>query len=71
LPVNDFFKWCNKTLKDEYKKVEIEKFFALTTLAFDEDIERDFGKKPEFDKIKINDLTLTVPKITINKHGIS
>lgn len=71
LPVNDFFKWCNKTLKEEYKKVEIEKFFALTTLAFDEDIERDFGKKPEFDKIKINDLTLTVPKITINKYGIS
>lgn len=71
LPVNDFFKWCNKTLKEEYKKVEIEKFFALTTLAFDEDIERDFGKIPEFDKIKINDLTLTVPKITINKHGIS
>jgi len=71
LPVTDFFKWCNKTLKEEYKKVEIEKFFALTTLAFDEDIQRDFGKKPEFDKIKINDLTLTVPKITITKYGIS
>lgn len=71
LPVPDFFKWCNKTLKEEYKKVEIEKFFALTTLAFDEDIEREFSNKPEFEKIKINDLILTVPKITINKHGIS
>lgn len=72
LPVTDFFKWCNKTLKDDYKKVEIEKFFALTTLAFDEDIERDFGTKPEFEKMKINDLTLTYPKLTINKqHGIS
>ena len=71
LPVDNFFKWCNKTLKEDYKKVEIEKFFALTTLAFDEDIERDFGTKPEFEKIKINDLTITVPKITINQHGIS
>lgn len=72
LPVDNFFKWCNKTLKEDYNKVEIEKFFALTTLAFDEDIERDFGKKAEFEKIKINDLTLTVPKITINQqHGIS
>lgn len=71
LPVNDFFKWCSKTLKEDYKKVEIEKFFALTTLAFDEDIERDFGANPAFEKIKINDLTLTVPKITINQHGIS
>lgn len=71
LPVNDFFKWCTKTLKEDYKKVEIEKFFALTTLAFDEDIERDFGTKAEFEKLKINDLTLTYPKITINQHGIS
>jgi hypothetical protein len=71
LPVTDFFKWCNKTLKEEYKKVEIEKFFALTTLAFDEDIEREFDPKADFEKIKINDLTITVPKITINKHGIS
>jgi len=71
MPVDNFFNWCNKTLKEDYKKVEIEKFFALTTLAFDEDIERDFGLKPEFDKIKINDLTITVPKITINQHGIS
>jgi hypothetical protein len=72
LPVENFFKWCSTTLKEDYKKVEIEKFFALTILAFDEDIERDYGKKAEFDKIKINDLTLTVPKLTIEKqNGIS
>ncbi len=72
LPVENFFKWCSNTLKEDYKKVEIEKFFALTILAFEEDIERDYGKKAEFDKIKINDLTLTVPKLTIEKqNGIS
>ncbi len=70
LPVENFFSWCNKTLKEDYKKVEIEKFFALTTLAFDEDIERAYGVKPEFDKIKINDLTLTVPKVTINPQSL-
>lgn len=72
LPVDNFFSWCNKTLKEEYKKVEIEKFFALTQLAFDDDIEREYHEKAQFDKIKINDLTLTVPKLIINKqHGIS
>lgn len=71
LPVTNFFKWCNKTLKEDYKKVEIEKFFALTSLAFDDDIDRDFGKKAEYETIKINDLTLTVPKITIVQNGIS
>ena len=70
LPVENFFSWCNKTLKEDYKKVEIEKFFALTTLAFDEDIEREYGLKPEFDTIKINDLTLTVPKVTINPQSL-
>ncbi len=71
MPVLDFFKWCNKTLKEDYKKVEIEKFFALTSLAFEEDLQLEYPAKAEFDKIKINELTLTVPKITINKHGIS
>ena len=71
LPVDNFFKWCNKTLKDDYKKVEIEKFFALTSLAFDEDLQLEYPTKPEYEKIKINDLILTVPKINIDKHGIS
>lgn len=72
LPVDNFFSWCNKTLKEEYKKVEIEKFFALTQLAFDDDIEREYHEKPQFDKIKIDNLTLTVPKLIINKqNGIS
>ena len=58
-------------MKEDYKKVEIEKFFALTSLAFEEDLQLEYPAKAEFDKIKINELTLTVPKITINKHGIS
>ena len=71
LPVEDFFKWCNKTLKEDYKKVEIEKFFALTSLAFDDEILLEYHDKAKHERIKINDLTLIVPKITINTHGIS
>ena len=71
LPVDNFFKWCNITLKEEYKKVEIEKFFALTSLAFDEEILLEYPVKAAYEKIKINDLIVTVPKITISKHGIS
>lgn len=71
LPVDNFFKWCNQTLKDEYKKVEIEKFFALTSLAFDDDILLEYSSKAEYEKIEINDLTITFPKIKINQYGIS
>jgi hypothetical protein len=71
LPVDNFFKWCSKTLSEEYKKVEIEKFFALTSLAFDEDILLEYPTKAEYEKIKINDLIVTVPKLTISQHGIS
>lgn len=71
LPIPDFFKWCNKTLKEDFKKVEIEKFFALTSLAFDEEIQLEYAAKADFEKIRINDLTVTVPKIKINTYGIS
>ena len=71
LPVDDFFKWCNKTLKEDYKKVEIEKYFALTSLAFDDELQLEYNDKAKQERIKINELTLIVPKITITPHGIS
>jgi len=71
LPIDNFFQWCSKTLKEDYKKLEIEKFFALTSLTFDDELQLEFNDKAKHEKIRINDLTLVVPKITINPHGIS
>ncbi|MFN5793280.1 MAG: hypothetical protein ACK455_00660, partial [Bacteroidota bacterium] len=71
LPVDDFFSWCAKELKQEYKQLEESKFFSLTGLLFEEDLFLELPQKGEHSKIKTNDFTLQVPKIKINTHGLS
>jgi hypothetical protein len=71
LPVEDFFSWCAKELKQEYKQLEESKFFSLTGLLFEEDLFLELPQKGEYSKIKTNDFTLQVPKIKINTHGLS
>ncbi|MFZ4613908.1 MAG: hypothetical protein ACOYNH_09520 [Bacteroidia bacterium] len=71
LPVEDFFSWCAKELKQEYKQLEESKFFSLTGLLFEEDLFLELPQKGEHSKIKTNDFTLQVPKIKINTHGLS
>ena len=71
LPVDDFFSWCAKELKQEYKQLEESKFFSLTGLLFEEDLYLELPQKGEHSKIKTNDFTLQVPKIKINTHGLS
>jgi hypothetical protein len=69
--VEDFFSWCAKELKQEYKQLEESKFFSLTGLLFEEDLFLELPQKGEHSKIKTNDFTLQVPKIKINTHGLS
>jgi hypothetical protein len=71
LPVEDFFSWCAKELKQEYKQLEESKFFSLTGLLFEEDLFLELPQNGENSKIKTNDFTLQVPKIKINTHGLS
>jgi hypothetical protein len=71
LPVEDFFSWCAKELKQEYKQLEESKFFSLTGLLFEEDLFLELPQNGEHSKIKTNDFTLQVPKIKINTHGLS
>ncbi|MBI3232863.1 MAG: hypothetical protein HYZ42_02285, partial [Bacteroidetes bacterium] len=42
IPVNDFFDWAIKALKKEYKEVETEKLFSLTSLLFEDDFDKEF-----------------------------
>jgi len=71
LPVEDFFSWCAKELKQEYKQLEESKFFSLTGLLFEEDLFLELPQSGEHSQIKTNDFTLQVPKIKINTHGLS
>lgn len=69
LPVNDFFVWCAQTLAEEYKTIELAKFFELVGLVFEKDINPQFTGEAELQKIKTDKSTIRFPKITINKHA--
>jgi hypothetical protein len=71
LPMDNFFEWCGLTLKDEYQKIETDKFFALTSLLFEDDIMLETDVEQERQLIKTDNMVLRVPKIKILKYGIS
>lgn len=65
VPVQDFFSWCRNELMTEFNEVDAEKFFAMCTLLFEEDIEKEFSDKGTKVKIKTRHSRMTVPKIKI------
>jgi hypothetical protein len=71
LPVNSFFEWAGKTLKSEYKAIETDKFFSLSTLLFEEGITLEVDPKSDRQLIKTSQMNFRVPKIKITKYGIS
>ncbi|MEI6595315.1 MAG: hypothetical protein WCO28_07110 [Bacteroidota bacterium] len=71
LPLNSFFEWAGKTLKIEYKTIETDKFFSLTTLLFEEGITLELEPKSDRQLIKTSQMNLRVPKIKITRYGIS
>jgi len=71
LPVNSFFEWCGLTLKSDYQYIETDKFFALTTLLFEDGISVELDNENDRQLIQTNQMTLRVPKLKIMKYGIS
>lgn len=71
LPVKNFFEWAGKTLRSEYKEIETEKFFSLSTLLFEDSIELEFDEKSDRQVIRTSEMNLRVPKIKIKRHGLS
>ncbi len=71
LPMNNFFEWAGLTLKSEYKAIETEKFFAVTSLLFDDGFMLEVDEESDKQLIKTTNMVLRVPVIKLNKYGIS
>lgn len=71
LPINSFFEWCGLTLKTDYQYIETDKFFALTTLLFEDGIAIELENNTDRQLIQTNQMTLRVPKLKVTKYGIS
>ncbi|MES2836613.1 MAG: hypothetical protein V4667_03740 [Bacteroidota bacterium] len=73
LPVPNFFEWCTETLTEEFKEIETEKFFAMASLLFEDEVEIVAPDKDDVKlKIRTDKLKLEVPKLKIiRKDGVS
>ncbi|MCG9881003.1 MAG: hypothetical protein MH472_10440 [Bacteroidia bacterium] len=71
LPLDSFFEWCGLTLKTDYKQIETDKFFALTALLFEDGISIELDNVSDKQLINTTQMTLRVPKLKINKYGLS
>ena len=71
LPLDSFFEWCGLTLKGDYQQIETDKFFALTALLFEDGISIELDKTEDRKLINTSKTTLRVPKLKIEKYGIS
>jgi len=71
LPLESFFDWCGLTLKTDYQTIETDKLFALTALLFEDGISIEVDIHKERSLIKTSQMVLRVPKIKINRYGIS
>lgn len=71
LPIDNFFDWCNKQLKDDTSEITNEKVFALTGLLFEGDIEVNSNSEAKFLNIETKTSKLSVPILNVKKNGIS
>ncbi|MCE2740890.1 MAG: hypothetical protein LW669_05315 [Sphingobacteriales bacterium] len=71
LPLDSFFEWCGLTLKTEYTAIETDKFFALTALLFEDGIDIELDDIADKQLINTTQMTLRVPKLKINRYGLS
>ncbi|WP_307425174.1 hypothetical protein [Chryseobacterium sp. MDT2-18] len=67
LPVEDFFKWCESSIKEENEDFSFDNFFMVTCLLFEEDYEVSVNQEGEKIIVYNNDYELVMPKLIIKK----
>lgn len=67
LPVDDFFSWCRKAIERENKGFDIDNYFMLTSLIFEEDYEIQQDQENQNISFKTPQGELIVPRLRITK----
>ena len=67
LPVADFFKWCEISVKQESENFSFDNFFMVTSLLFEDDYEVTASENGDNITISNDESELIMPKLTINK----
>ena len=67
LPVEDFFKWCESSIKQENENFSFDNFFMVTSLVFEDDYEVTVNKEGDKITVSNDESELIMPKLTIKK----
>ncbi len=67
LPVEDFFKWCEDSIKQENENFSFDNFFMVSSLLFEEDYEISVNKDGKKNSLSNEEAELIMPKLTIKK----
>lgn len=67
LPVADFFKWCESSVKQESENFSFDNFFMVTSLLFEDDYEVTLNNQGNKITVSNDESELIMPKLTIKK----
>lgn len=67
LPIDNFFQWCENSIKKENESFSIDDFFMVTSLLFEEEYEISPKDDKEMYHITHGDTELIMPKLKIKK----
>lgn len=67
LPVEDFFKWCESSVKQESENFSFDNFFMVTSLLFEDDYEISVNKDGKKISVSNENSELVMPKLSIKR----
>lgn len=67
LPVTDFFSWCKNAIENEKKDFDIDNYFMVTSLIFEEEYDIEQDKERENISLKTKQGEFIMPKLKISK----
>lgn len=67
LPVEDFFKWCESSIKQESENFSFDNFFMVTSLLFEDDYEISVNRDGKMISVSNENSELLMPKLTIKR----
>lgn len=67
LPVEDFFKWCENSIKQESENFSFDNFFMVTSLLFEDEYEISVNKDSKKISVSNENSELIMPKLTIKR----
>jgi hypothetical protein len=70
LPIINFFYWCTDSLIEEKEDISPDKFFALSSLLFEDNMDVEIEGENKIE-IKTTETIIKAPVIKINSYGIS